>query len=195
MSKDEKAQPSRGSIARRWWEDLQDTREGSPNPKRDRAALARLRRAAAPLQALEEPAVFDLYRRLGFGKERSHLERHLPRVTVVAAVLAHIRQDAGRGETGFRRRFAEMLGQGDPPVMSALRFKRLLSADADQEMLVQFRRAVALAGHRNVDVGDVAAGLLGWDDQKVRVRWAFDYHGAGIAAPANPHVSPSVSGD
>src|SRR5262245_53647797 len=113
--------------ARRWWETHQDRRkDGSPNPVRDRASLARLRRAARPVDALEEPSVFDLYKRLGFG--RADLERRLPRVAVVAAVLSHVRADAAPGESGFRRRFAEILGQGARPPMSPLRFKRLLVA-------------------------------------------------------------------
>jgi len=69
---------------------------------------ARLRRAATPIDALEEPSVFDLYKKLGFS--RVDFERRLPRVAVTAAVLAHIRTDGG--DKGFRRRFAEMLGQG-----------------------------------------------------------------------------------
>ena len=48
--------------------------------------------------------------------------------------------------------------------------------------MVAFRRAVALAGGRNINVGDVAASLLDWSDRR-RMRWAFDYYGAGIAAP------------
>jgi CRISPR system Cascade subunit CasB len=110
------------------------------------------------------------------------VDRQLPRVAIVAAVLAHIRTDAMPGDNGFRRRFADMLGRGDRPLMSPLRFKRLLTATEDQDMLIAFRRAVALAGGRNIDVGDVAASLLDWSERR-RMRWAFDYYGAGIAAP------------
>ena len=67
--------------------------------------------------------------------------------------------------------------------MSELRFKRLLAARSDQDILVQFRRAVALLGGRNIDVGDLAASLLTWEDDKRRMRWAFDYYGASFAAP------------
>jgi len=66
--------------------------------------------------------------------------------------------------------------------MSELRFKRLLSATEDRDLMTSFRRAVALAGGKNIDVGDVAASLLDWSDRR-RMRWAFDYYGAGIAAP------------
>jgi CRISPR system Cascade subunit CasB len=182
MTTPDHPQPHRGQIARRWWEMLQNARkDGTPNPARDPGALARLRRAATPAVAFEEPNVIDLYKKLGFG--RGDVDRWLPRVAAAAAVLAHIRTDAMPGDSGFRRRFAEMLGRGgDRPLMSPLRFKRLLTATEDQDLLIAFRRAVALAGGRNIDVGDVAASLLDWSERR-RMRWAFDYFGAGIAAP------------
>jgi len=155
------------------------TRNGTPNPARNPGALARLRRAATPIDALEEPTVFEFYKKLGFG--RGEVDRRLPRVAAAAAVLAHIRTDAEPG-SGYRRRFAEMLGQGERPPMSPLRFKRLLAATEDQELMVAFRRAVMLVGARNINVGDVAASILDWSERR-RMRWAFDYYGAGMAAP------------
>ncbi len=179
MTTPDQSEPRWDQVARRWWEMLQNTRNGTPNPTRDPAALARLRRAATPIDALEEPSVFDLYKKLGFS--RSEVDRRLPRVAAAAAVLAHIRTDAEPGG-GYRRRFAEMLGQGERPIMSPLRFKRLLAATEDQDLMIAFRRAVMLAGARNINVGDVAASILDWSDRR-RMRWAFDYYGAGIAAP------------
>jgi CRISPR system Cascade subunit CasB len=66
--------------------------------------------------------------------------------------------------------------------MSPLRFRRLLAATADQDLLVAFRRAVAIAGGQHIDVGDVAASILDWSDRR-RIRWAFDYYGASFATP------------
>ena len=66
--------------------------------------------AAQPRQPtpLKSRAVFDLYKRLGFGAAR---DRSLAtRVAVVAAVLAHIRTDASPNDSGYRAGFAEMLG-------------------------------------------------------------------------------------
>jgi len=178
MTTHDDPKPQWAQIARRWWETLQNTRrDRTPNPARDPAALARLRRAATPIDALEEPSVFDLYKKLGFS--RIDFDRRLPRVAVTAAVLAHIRKD----DDSFRRRFAEMLGQGsERRLMSELRFKRLLAATEDQDLMITFRRAVALAGKKDIDVGDVASSLLDWSERR-RMRWAFDYYGAGIAAP------------
>ena len=183
-----------GQIARRWWEMLHDTtrKDGSPNPARNPAALARLRRAARPVDALEEPSVFDLHRQLGFS--RHEFERRLSRVAVVAAVLAHVRVDAKPGSNGFRRRFADLLGRGERPLMSALRFKRLLAATEDTDLMITFRRAVALAGKKDIDVGDVAETLLDWSDRR-RMQWAFDYYGAGSAAPKQNDVASTDDED
>jgi CRISPR system Cascade subunit CasB len=182
-----KQQTSWGHVARRWWAELQgaDQNDGA-HRGRDAAAVAHLRRASTPVDAVEEPAVLDLYKRLGF--RRQDIDRWLSRVAVVAAVLAHIRSDASAGDGGYRRRFAEMLG-GEPSLMSPLRFKRLLAAATDQDLLTVFRRAVALAGSKNINVEDVAASLLDWSDRR-RMRWAFDYYGAGIAAPKAAETAP-----
>lgn len=190
MTTSNAARPRRDQVARRWWSSLQDAREdGTPNRGRDRATLAKLRRASTPMQAIEEPAVFDLYGKLGF--TRQEVDFKLSRVAVIAAVLAHVREDARPSESGFRLRVAAILGHSERPPMSDLRFKRLLAARSDQDLLVQFRRAVALVGARNIDVGDVAVSLLAWDDEKRRMRWAFDYYGAGFAAP-KPEITIST---
>lgn len=182
MTTPEEARPRWDQAARRWWSRLQDTREdGTPNRGRDRAALARLGRVSTPMQAIEEPAIFDLYGKFGF--TRQAVDFKLSRVAVVASVLAHVKADARATERGFRPRVAAVLGQGERPPMSNVRFKRLLAARSDQDLLIQFRRAVALLGARNIDVGDLAASLLTWDDDRRRMRWAFDYYGAGFAAP------------
>jgi len=181
MTTHDNPQRTRAGNARHWWADLQDKRvDGTPNRGGDRATLARLRRAATALQAVEEPAVIDLYKRLGFGEH--DLNRRLPRVALVAAVLAHVRSDAVPGESGWRPSLAEILGRGERPTMSPLRFKRLLTATEEQDLLIAFRRAVALAGGRNIDVGNLAESLLDWSEKR-RMRWAFDYYGASLAAP------------
>lgn len=165
-----------------WWRDLQDTRrDGSANPKADRAALARLRRAE-PVDALTDEAVMELYRRM-FGLAYRH---DAMRIAVRAAlVLAHVRKEA-------EVRFGEALGEGgDTAPLKPLRFKRLLQADSDEEIIRQFRRAVDLVGNV-ANVLDLARFLVGWTDEenagKTRTRLAFAYFGARVAddEPALP---------
>jgi CRISPR system Cascade subunit CasB len=179
--------PSSSRIAERtrgWWQDLQPTKtNGEPNPSGDRAALARLRRAAGPAEALAEEATLALFRRLGLSSEDYF---RLPRVALIAVVLAHVRADTEPGADGFRAPAARAVGRisaedADSAKMSPLRFRRLLACREEEELAREMRRLVALADGK-INVGDLAASLFFWGE-KVRQRWAFEYYAAGAAAP------------
>lgn len=165
-----------------WWRDLQDSRrDGSPNPKADRAALARLRRAE-PSDALTDEAVMDLYRQM-FGPAFKSDDMQL--AVRLALVLAHVRTEA-------KASFGEALGEGgDAAPLKPLRFKRLLQADSSDEVIRQFRRAVDLVGNA-ANVRDLARLLIGWTDPAksadTRTRFAFAYFGKRTAdgEPAKP---------
>jgi CRISPR type I-E-associated protein CasB/Cse2 len=175
--------------ARDWWWSLQpSTADGIPNPTGDRAALARLRRSATPADAVAEDATLALFRRLGL---RAEDYRRLPRVALIAMVLAHVRADAEPDAGGFRPPGARAVGRqtledDDSARMSALRFRRLLACRDDDELAQQMRRLVALADGR-INVGDVAHALYYWNDEargdQIRTRWAFEYYAVGAAAP------------
>jgi CRISPR system Cascade subunit CasB len=169
--------------ARRWWQLLQRTLNGRPNPKADPGALARLRHCAAPVEAMCEPVTLDLFRR-----PRRSTPKDLPRVAVIAMVLAHVRDDAPGQKAiqavGKTRERAE-------PKLSRLRFRRLLACRDDDELAREMRRFVALAGG-TVNIGDLAESLFYWSD-RTRARWAFYYHDAGFAAPEPKSESESES--
>lgn len=199
--------------AREWWLGMQPSRaDGRTNPGADRAGLSQLRRAAGVADMLGHGAVLDLYRRCGF--RRQHAECYLPWVAAVALVLAYVR----KSEPGARQ-FAAAVGrrkfedEASAP-MSGLRFRRLLAAREPDDVVRQLRRALALqrraaekavagddGSRRGIDVGQLAADILAWPDPdagaRVRTRWAFDYHAAGVAAPipatdaADPAPEPS----
>ncbi len=160
-----------------WWRSLQRHQaDGTANPTADPGALARLRRAASPLDAAKEPQTIELYRRLHCARFDA---RKLEATAVVAAVLAGIRADAP-GPT------AELLGKGEQPVMSPLRMRRLTSARNVEETLRGFREVVSLLGG-TAPVADVALSILDWlDDDRAdrrKTRWLYHYHSAGIADP------------
>lgn len=159
-----------------WWRALQpDPANAKPG---DRGALARLRRADL-VAAMSQPETIQLFRALGQTQPRQ-----LPRIGLVAGILAHVRADAtGRGSV------ARLLGPEDPmkpetALMSPLRFRRLIEAGTEEEALMLFRRMVALLGHA-APVADLAASLLDWNEER-RLRWTYDYWGAGRPfAPAD----------
>lgn len=149
--------------ALRWWRELQ------PEGKRaNAAALAQLRRATTPAEALMVQAAHDLATRLGRGRA------DWLAVGTLAAALAHVRtHDGSRPAAAI---FGEPTGGDDGRRVSALRFRRLLQANDWPERLTALRRAIALTGGRS-NVADLARSLLRWNDH-TRTRWMFDYFGA-----------------
>ncbi|MGH7046611.1 MAG: type I-E CRISPR-associated protein Cse2/CasB [Stellaceae bacterium] len=168
-------------IAARWWRGLQPHTDGQPNPRADRAALARLRRADL-LAAMQEPATFVLFHQLG-----RRCPEHLPEVALCAAVLAGVRDDRTEHPArtlGPPSIDADAAAQA---VMKPLRFRRLIGASDQQELLTALRRAVALAGGE-INVRELAAACLNWSEPRRR-RWIFEYYNAGFAAPAGDRAA------
>ena len=159
---------TRGEAAAAWWRSAVADRDSGPA----RALAARLRRAEG-VEVLAEPAVQQLARRLGMGPRDAGPLMRLVRV------LAELRQDAPEP-------LARRLG-GAEPVLSTLRFQRLLRASG-AEFEPQLRRALVMADRR-CHVARLAADLLVWDHPEwgdpVRARWCFDYFGAPPPAAAS----------
>lgn len=193
-----------GRVAREWWRSLQPRRSDDTGALKtggdrgDPAALARLRRASTVAEAMAEEATLDLFRRLGLTRADTDVAR-LPRVAVIAMVLAHVREDREH-EGEWRRSAIQAVGRKtledtDSVKMSPLRFRRLLACrDDDHEDLArQMRRLVQLAGGA-INVGDLAESLFFWNE-RTRNRWAFDYFGAGFAAPDREVPAPDTMTD
>ncbi|MBK1634164.1 type I-E CRISPR-associated protein Cse2/CasB [Rhodovulum adriaticum] len=144
-----------GAIALGWW----STHIGARDSAAARALAARLRRAA-PMAVLCEPAVQDLARALGIGPARA---QDLVRL---AGLLAEVREHDSAP-------LARRLG-GAEPVLSHLRFQRLMRAEGD-ELTALMRRAIIMADRR-CNVAALAGDLLHWE--AARPRWCFHYFGA-----------------
>lgn len=165
----------RGAVAARWWSERIANRESGAA----RGLAARLRRADA-LGVLAEPAVQDLARDLGLGAAQAGV------LVRLVQVLAEVRDNDG--DTLARR-----LG-GAEPVMSHLRFQRLLRAEGE-EAATAIRRAVIMADRR-CNVERLAADILVWDHpewgEAARRRWIFDYFAAARpGADQNSEESPA----
>lgn len=157
-----------GERARKWWLAMQPDQPGA-----DPGTLARLRRASTPVQAAAEARTITLYRRLvGDDYRRGELER----VATLAAVIAHIRKDPGSAKPTAR-----LLGEGEDPIMSPLRFSSLIAARDAGETLRGFRQVVALLGGK-APVADMATALFDWTHpirgEIRKTRWLFEYHAA-----------------
>ncbi|TCO73393.1 type I-E CRISPR-associated protein Cse2/CasB [Rhodovulum euryhalinum] len=144
-----------GAVALGWW----STHIGARDSAAARALAARLRRAA-PMAVLCEPAVQDLARALGIGPGRSG------EIVRLAGLLAELREHDGAT-------LARRLG-GAEPVLSNLRFQRLMRAEGE-ELTALLRRAITMADRR-CNVAALANDLLHWE--AARPRWCFHYFGA-----------------
>ncbi|WBT36970.1 type I-E CRISPR-associated protein Cse2/CasB [Hyphomicrobium sp. DMF-1] len=180
-----------------WWRSLQPRVTERGNIPGDRATVARLKRCATALEAAAEPAVADLLDRMFPDADRLRKIDMLPRVAVLAAVLAHVRDEPKKTNgSGFATLLGTpRAGTGSTALLSPVRFVRLQAARTHDETLTAFRRAVLLLD-RTADIKDLARLLLAWNDEeagdRTRTIFAFDYHGAGIAAP---NATPSASND
>lgn len=156
MSEDRKGP---GAIALGWWSRKIEPRDIPAA----RGLSARLRRAA-PLAVLCEPDVQELGAALGLRAPQAD------RLVQIAVLLAEVRANSAEP-------LAQRLG-GQEPVLSSLRFQRLLRAEGD-ELTDHLRRAILMADRR-CNVAALAADLLTWE--AARPRWCFHYFGADAPA-------------
>lgn len=175
------------AIAAEWWHEM-NFEKGPDGWRRAggarRADLAKLRRAAGPIEALGVPAAVDLFRRL------SAIRRQNPdRVAALAVALANLKPDLGNRSAELR--VPQVFGRGSidddnsenragrRPLAEA-RFRRLLQTE-EAELLDAFRRLIRSLDGR-VEPESLARAILYWGD-RTRRDWIFGYYGVPGAAP------------
>lgn len=147
--------PRPGQIILGWW----SHELGARDTGAQKALSARLRRGDDITVLCQKP-VHELAQALDL--------RNGAGIARLARVLAHLREHAPA-------HLPRLLGAGDPPVLSAQRFERLIQSDA-ADLEAALRRALPLVGHR-ANVAHLGEALLTWSD-KTRTQWCFDYYGA-----------------
>ena len=159
-------------IVYQWWSGLTSERSG-----RQRAALARMRRAHTPIEVIQEPEALRLIGRL----HRIDADR----VATVAGVLAYVHESERLPVARSVGRRA--LDDDQSARLSEARFRRLLQTDA-RDLMEQMRRVVRLnKGKANVE--NLAAAILYWGD-RIRKEWIFQYY--AVAASQNAEHAPSI---
>lgn len=165
-----------------WWKSLQpqELSEGRGRTQGDRASLARLRRASSVFEVACEPSIARLHALLEF--EEPNSTHDIVTTAVLAGVLAHIKEYA-------KPRFATAMAgpAGEREIVSALRMRRFMVARDPEDVMLQFRRIIAMLD-RKANVFSVALQVLHWLDDsdagaRARTRFAFAYHGQTLAAP------------
>ncbi|MCY4504175.1 MAG: type I-E CRISPR-associated protein Cse2/CasB [Alphaproteobacteria bacterium] len=155
------------AVAAAWWRELTaNDSHGRRTRGARRAALARLRRAATPVEVILEPEALRLLAALS-GKGHAYRER----AAILAGVLAAVREEDSQPVMRALGRFA--LDDAESARMSEARFRRLLQAEEDTQMDAM-RRLVRLAGGK-VDVYDLSDAILHWGE-RIKRRWIFRYY-------------------
>ena len=169
-------------IAVGWWSDLVSEEPGRRAPPgARRAALARLRRAATPIEVMQEPEALRLIRRL---------PRDPDRAAILAGVLAFVREpdDQPIARIIGRESFDE-----DKALMSEARFRRLLQTPGN-DLMDPLRRLIRLTKGK-ANVRDLSSSILYWDwGDRVKKRWIFDYYGVSDSFRSPGNVSSATSG-
>jgi len=154
MNIDFSADSELGKELTQWWRRLQE----------DTGTRAELRRCNTPAEVAMTASFNRFCHRLRpLLKGQWNWEE---RLASVLGLLSHIKTDAhGRG-------LAEQMSDGNPPVVSELRFRRLLQRDTGDIYPAMVRILRMLKG--SADIHDLARSVFFWGG-KVKKRWAYAY--------------------
>jgi len=180
------------------WQHLYpDPESGRPG---DAGARAALRRAGSPSAVLMEPAFHAVLRRMtdsGFGFDGySDRPAGYLRLALLASLLAERRNDgSGVGKPHFMAVLGSRL-HDEKPRLSPLRFQALMAAlerRDGEETMTAMRRAMRMVADVEFNLFAFADDVMNWND-KVRIRWTFDYFGRPhVAVPAASSTTNSNS--
>ncbi|MFN8669397.1 MAG: type I-E CRISPR-associated protein Cse2/CasB [Gemmatimonadaceae bacterium] len=170
-----------GERCRLWWAEYCAPNDGDP------ATRARLRRCRSTAEALTIAPAIGLARRLGGVVERRDaLDTRFERSLTLARLLAHVSVDDSMSVmrvVGYQHfpGDRDAPDDGNRPLLSETRFKRLLLNPAGEELLTALIRLLAQVDGR-ANIARLAQDVWWWND-RTRERWAFEYFAAGVAVP------------
>ncbi len=161
-----------------WWQSLEDNRG-------DRAML---RRATFIDDILLAPAFFDflnyIYENQNIDfKNKNFIISH----AIVASIVARVKENIEDSKISFAKSLALPKENSDAPVMSQLRFDKLLKSDEPEQFFIRIRRAVDLLKGK-VNITSLTNDILLWiyefyqqdkdpDREKhLAFKWATDYY-------------------
>ncbi len=183
-----------GDRAVEWWTQYCHAQKGSPGVR------ARLRRCDSAVQALAEPAAVSLARRLLSDRgietaEDWRLEAAVNLARVLGHVTAHTPGTRPMRAAGWRSFPGERPSKDstERPLLSDVRFRRLIETPRGEEQVTTFVRLIALLDD-STDIAAIADDFMNWGD-RVKRRWAFDYYAVAIAAPTEPSTASLTQDD
>ena len=155
MSMDFSAKSAMGAALLAWWNQLQE----------DRGARAELRRCRNVDEVVMTAAFQRLCSRMKpvFSGQSGWEER----LAAIAGLLSHVKVV----ETGLS--LAHQMSEGNPPVISESRFRRLLQRDRADLYPAMIRVLRMLKG--KADIHEIAHAVFYWGNG-VKKQWAYTYY-------------------
>jgi CRISPR type I-E-associated protein CasB/Cse2 len=176
-----------------WWNQTISDENG------DRSVRANLRRCKTVRDALDVPAALGLAKRLGVIPQENAPEwkqNGFNRSLALAIILAHVRSNTDQkllnavGWQQFPFNTKENDAGDNAPILSELRFKRLLQVDTlegEDDLIAFMTRLIKLAGNET-NVTNLAQLVLDWDKDRTKRDMALTYyraHERGFAQSSN----------
>jgi len=175
-----------GEALRKWHSRLADNRG-------DRAAL---KKCKSPVQVVFIPAFHEIYQEIttigraaieekaikwSWGKLEKRIRDRLP---IIASLTALVKPPEEPNKGGEAKRKPVTLpsqmgtarSSGGGPVVSDLRFRRLLKCRTPEELYPALRRIIGLL-ESQADIMILAQDIFDWNEE-VRKRWAYEYYAA-----------------
>lgn len=156
-----------------WWSDLQE---------RSRGDRAQLRRCHDLNEIMMSQSFMNLRRRLQSENYHYNSNHRLVQLAAIAGVLAHLDEHVS-GER-FGKQLAASSGDGGRAAVSGLRFRRLLSNQAVDELYVPLVRVLRMLG-RKANANDLIWSIQRWEESgsPVQQQWAENYYMSALEEP------------
>lgn len=143
-----------------------------------RAARARLRRCTDPLDAIGERGAHQLLRDVESAyADVDDAPAAEDRLLMLAPLLAWV--ETHDGENPLPVQLAQTREGSDRPLLSELRFQRLLTSTGP-ELFADMRRALRMLDNKKANTLWLAEAVCRWDDEQrsaeLRRRWAYQYY-------------------
>lgn len=180
----------------KWRDALQNWHSRLADNRGDRAAL---RKCTSLTQVVFVPAYHDLYQDIstigraaaeaggtkGMGTRlESRIRERLPIIASLCAMVDPREKydggiEAGKPPISLPRQMGTMRSSGGGPVVSDLRFRRLIKCRTPEELHPALRRVVGLLESQKLraDIMSLAQSVFYWDED-IRKQWAYDYYTA-----------------
>lgn len=166
--------------ALKWWNTICPN-SGSEEHKGERAEL---RRCHSTKDVMITPAYYRLLKKTSVDLENVDLDNRdleqLHQLAAIAWILSWVDEDEKNADDiGKKAKFADILAEskdnGDKPIFSEIRFRRLLTSNDWDDLSVQVIRALKITKGR-ANVSDLIESIWFWNRGTTKERWAISYY-------------------